>query len=420
MLEPVRIAPTADYLLRDGKPFLYLADTCWSGFTNPTLDEWAYYVDFRRRQGFTALQINIMPQGDRSDNTWDAPVPFVRNRGKYDWTQPNPEYFQRAGQMARMAADAGLVPALVLMWGDMVPDTWIHKTYKTHPIPLDLVRPFAERVVHTFADSKPIWIVSGDTDLPDSSKPWFFAALTALRELTPDLLCMFHIDAKQPLPDEWPDIYTIYSGHSVDSGTHAARQAAGRWAKPLRRPTINGEPCYEAHAQSGTMLRFSAHDVRRAIWSGLLSGAKAGSAYGAHGIWSWHRQGVPFCAQQHSGEPLDWRVALNLPGGWDMGIVRALWEQHRLWELIPRQDLLAPGTPDDIRVSATADATRIVAYLPYAREVLSTLDLSTYDLKLFNLTERRYEYPALRRMPSGSAVPMTQSNSDALLIASAL
>ena len=34
------IAENKKHLLKDGKPFFYLADTCWSAFTNITDEEW--------------------------------------------------------------------------------------------------------------------------------------------------------------------------------------------------------------------------------------------------------------------------------------------------------------------------------------------------------------------------------------------
>jgi hypothetical protein len=344
---------------------------------------------------------------------------FARDdRGNFDWTRPNDAYFERAGEMVRLAAEMGFVPALVLLWGDMVPGTWINLTYKTHPIPLDLVEPYVRRVVDAFASYDPIWIVSGDTDLPDAAMPWFETALRTLRKLTPDHLCMFHIGADQPLPDEWQDIYTIYSGHSVDSGDYAARQATDRWIKAIRRPIINSEPCYEGHVQGGQCVRVSAHDVRRAVWSGLLSGAKAGTACGGHGIWNWHRQGMTFAAAAHARTSLDWREALSLPGAWDMGFARATFEQHRLWELDPRQDLLAPGVPDSVRLSATSDASRFAACVPYAWDVQVHLDLTDYEVVAVNLAERQFEYPGVDAGTDSSTIAMTPSNQDVLLLGS--
>ena len=32
-------------LMKNGKPFFYLADTCWSAFTNIKDNDWDYYLD---------------------------------------------------------------------------------------------------------------------------------------------------------------------------------------------------------------------------------------------------------------------------------------------------------------------------------------------------------------------------------------
>ena len=69
-------------LLRDGKPFLWFADTCWSGFTNATDAEWEQYLSFREKQGFNVLQINALHQWDRCKVT-DTVFPFpVAEDGK--------------------------------------------------------------------------------------------------------------------------------------------------------------------------------------------------------------------------------------------------------------------------------------------------------------------------------------------------
>jgi len=64
----IYISDSRDYFLRDGEKFFYLADTAWSAFTNASIDDWRYYLEFRRAQEFNAIQINILPQWDRSES----------------------------------------------------------------------------------------------------------------------------------------------------------------------------------------------------------------------------------------------------------------------------------------------------------------------------------------------------------------
>ena len=66
----LQVTPEKTFFLRDGQPFFYLADTCWSAFTNITLEEWEEYLNYRRLQGFNALQINVLAQ-------WDSSLPYL-------------------------------------------------------------------------------------------------------------------------------------------------------------------------------------------------------------------------------------------------------------------------------------------------------------------------------------------------------
>ena len=79
-------------LMKNGKPFFYLADTCWSAFTNIKDNDWDYYLDYRKSQGFNTLQINILPQWDASatDLCYE---PFEVIDGKYNYKKLNLSYF---------------------------------------------------------------------------------------------------------------------------------------------------------------------------------------------------------------------------------------------------------------------------------------------------------------------------------------
>ena len=46
-MSALTVAPDHRTLVRDGKPFFWLADTIWSAFTNVTDEEWIAYLDKR-------------------------------------------------------------------------------------------------------------------------------------------------------------------------------------------------------------------------------------------------------------------------------------------------------------------------------------------------------------------------------------
>ena len=93
-------------LMKNGKPFFYLADTCWSAFTNITDNDWDYYLDYRKSQGFNTLQINILPQWDASatDLCYE---PFEVIDGKYNYKKINLSYFEHADKMCARAKEKG-------------------------------------------------------------------------------------------------------------------------------------------------------------------------------------------------------------------------------------------------------------------------------------------------------------------------
>ena len=175
-----------DHFLRDGRPWFYLADTVWSAFTNATELEWAEYLDYRREQGFNALQINILPQWDRSLGA-SFPEPFRADRqGRWDFSAPNAEYFDRVKAMTAQAHGRGFVPALVLLWCNHVPGTWAAARNLGALIAPDQVGSYAKFVAETFAGFDPIYLVSGDTDFKDpATAALYLAALKAIAKQAP-------------------------------------------------------------------------------------------------------------------------------------------------------------------------------------------------------------------------------------------
>src|SRR5699024_4736280 len=108
----------------DGKPSFYLADICWSAFTNIEISDWLYYLNYRRKQGFNVIQVNMLWQWDSSKTDLDL-LPFeLKSDGTFDFSKVNEEYFDRAGEMIKIAYEQGFTIGLVLLWANYLPDTW--------------------------------------------------------------------------------------------------------------------------------------------------------------------------------------------------------------------------------------------------------------------------------------------------------
>ena len=123
------------------------------------------------------------------------------------------------------------------------------------------------------------------------------AALEATKAVCPDALLTMHMTPSGDLPRSFVDaidFYMFQSGHHVERQDRPYTLAEKFLQYPVKRPIVNAEPPYEGHGRVGSPTRFSAFDVRKATWQSLLSGAKMGVTYGAHGVWSCHRRGMDF------------------------------------------------------------------------------------------------------------------------------
>ncbi|MEA3334633.1 MAG: DUF4038 domain-containing protein [Chloroflexota bacterium] len=431
----LEISKSRDIFIRNARPFFYLADTVWSAFTNASRQEWDHYLTYRQRQGFNVLQINVLAQWDRSESDLQRHPFNLNSDGTYDFHQLNDAYFDRAEQMLAMAVDRGFIPALVLLWSNYVPGTFFDNLAYRDVMPKEQIAPYVEYVAKRFARFNPIFFVSGDTNFEkDIAAEHYYAALETVKRITPQALTSLHlcgglIDAPAPDPVEIPrlllesphlDFYQYQSSHFYDHGPRCYTYAQSFYHQPIKRPIINGEPCYEG-------LEFNDHrhgpaEIRQATWFSLLSGAKAGIAYGAQGIWQWHRKGNAYPPAMDDDrpllyrceEPFDWRTALRFDGAWECGFARWLFETYDLFDIEPRQEILNPTA--NIRMSATGDHSKVVIYSPYATEIQLAVDLSRLDWRMIVLGDKQIARPEVVARQQGSAIKMPPFNSDMLFI----
>lgn len=410
---------------RDGRPFFYLADTVWSAFTNATIEEWREYLDIRKTQGFNVLQINILRQWDASGSE-PRLEPFALNEdGTYDYAKRNEAYFDRADEMLRMAVERGFVPALVLLWCNYVPDTWASVFQSGNKMPLEAVEDYVEYAVGRFAKYDPIFFVSGDTNFPtEQANAYYRKALETAKRIAPDCLATLHIQGRlRDLPELFEnhadlDFYMYQSGHNSEFQRTSHEIAEHFYRRPITRPVINGEPCYEQMSYSRNVYgRYTAYDVRRSAWQSLLAGGGAGVTYGAHGIWSWHRKGAAFGIVEGEGfdNPYAWRDAVKFEGAWDYSFARHLFEQYKLIGSRPATDLVLNRTPE-IRAARTEGT--IAIYVPVNTEIrlAEGLDVEAYAWTTIDLERRRFAVTDISQRNGLNVLPMHDFESDVAII----
>ncbi|WP_161980188.1 apiosidase-like domain-containing protein [Streptococcus sp. S784/96/1] len=413
---------------KNNQPIFYLADTCWSAFTNITENDWNYYLDYRKSQDFNVLQINMLQQWDASQTELGIKPFAIKDDGTFDFYHYNEDYFNRAYRMIKQAYNKGLTVALVLLWANYIPDTWASQMpiKQLGTFPKELVLPYVDKVMRLYDEFHPIYVISGDTDFPNETvvTDYYLRALNRVKENNPNALTTFHIRGRESdLPkvlkeSSHLDFYMFQSGHNSEFQEMTYQLAETFYEMEPRRPLLNSEPCYEMMGYSRRVYgRFSREDVRKAAWQSVLSGASSGVTYGAHGIWSWHESCLEF--DSNIGEafetPYDWRDALHFKGAWDYAFLKTFIESHQLFDLVPKQDILVNHSPE-IRVAE--NDSYLLIYVPSNIRLKLYGDWSCSEIKYLDLEDKLEEaVTAVYSSETGQTmVNMHRFTKDALLI----
>jgi hypothetical protein len=111
----LKVSPNGRYFVdQDGKPFFYIADTCWLLFQRPDHDEVDEYLKDRVAKGFTVIQAYVIrglgkrhPDGNSS---LLGESPFIDR----DATRPNEAFFKNVDHVVSRANELGLAMGLVV------------------------------------------------------------------------------------------------------------------------------------------------------------------------------------------------------------------------------------------------------------------------------------------------------------------
>ncbi|URZ15676.1 DUF4038 domain-containing protein [Clostridium felsineum] len=420
----ITVASDKRHFKKGKSDFFYLADTCWSAFTNITLEEWEEYLIYRKMQGFNVIQINTLAQWDASKTKLNI-FPFNKNEdGTNNFYSLNQEYFDRAEKMLDMAVCYGFTPALVLLWCNYVPDTWAVKFDSSNILPLDMIEKYVEYVGKKFSKFNPIYIVSGDTDFPgEKTKEYYKVALDTIKRVAPECIRTMHIRGRlMDLPKEFEesesiDFYMYQSGHNSIHKDMTYLLAQNFYKKKVKKPIVNSEPCYEQMGYSRQMYgRFTQFDVRKALWQSLLSGASSGITYGAHGIWSWHRNEGGFASSIGEGfdKPYYWRDALKFKGAWDYSFAKWLFDNYDLCAIEPLEGYIDKS--EEIRIAGKSDLSIVLIYIPVNTTVVINKAFNDYEFQIIDLSNRYFGKPQVEIKDGKTVIGMHSFDEDALVI----
>ncbi|HCS74156.1 MAG TPA: hypothetical protein DIW17_09805, partial [Clostridiales bacterium] len=185
--------------------------------------------------------------------------------------------------------------------------------------------------------------------------------------------------------------HMIQSSHSRTSHEVITNYASkNRELIPIK-PVLNGEPPYEQIGYWNEGVRAERSYVRYVAWISILAGANAGITYGAHGLWSWHREGEVFANESMWMMPEDWRIALRYEGANDFIRLKKFFESIPWWELEPNNNIIL-NNDGSIVAASTPDQSIIVAYVREAHSFdIDIPRCNKFDIQWFDPISGKYE-----------------------------
>jgi Protein of unknown function (DUF4038)/Domain of unknown function (DUF5060) len=331
----------------DGVPFFWLGDTLWTGLSDRL--PWAGFqqlVADRREKGFT---VELICAGLVPSNEEQAPTdPGFRNEGGAVWDpefkQINPQYFDYADRRVQALIGAGITPAIVGGWYQVLKRMgatqlkkhwrYIIARYGAYPVfwilggeikdpPAAIAQQYPERLRAVLS---PGW-----TDIARylrATDPYHHP-MTAHEDIAPiDIplqdATLTDFEMLQPSHFGWPSI-----GNEV-------AQLTKRYSRTdVTKPIVIGEIGYEL--LSGVNFP----DFQRmAFWLAMLNGA-AGHTYGAAPTFEVNNPQKPL-HRFSQFTFLDCEEGLHLPGSYQVGLSAQLLRRYPWWQIAPQPQWVTP------------------------------------------------------------------------------
>ncbi|MES2797982.1 MAG: glycoside hydrolase family 140 protein [Bacteroidota bacterium] len=351
------ISENKHFILKEGKPFVWVGDTAWELFHKLDREEASFYLSKRAAQGFTLIQAVALAEmeGINVPNAYGE-RPLINS----DPTKPNEAYYKHVDFIIDKAGELGLTIGLLPTWGDKVfkdrwgagPEIFNETTAKI----------YGKWIANRYKNRKNIiWILGGDRNPRAGTADvaiWNAMAAGVAEGLggNNNAMITFHPQPNKEGSSEWFhnenwfDFNMFQTGHCRDADVYDRMKKA--YDRIPIKPVVDGEPIYEDHPvcfnanENGTT---NAYDVRKAIYLDVFAGA-FGFTYGCHDIWQMYSpkyEGV-------NGPKTYWHFALDLPAAKQVKYLRRLIESRPILDRIPDQSIIIENNlPAYERIQAT-------------------------------------------------------------------
>lgn len=361
---PLVVSENRRFLVfEDGTPFFWLGDTAWELFHRLSKEEAEVYLENRREKGFTVIQAVILAELDGLNTpNAEGEVPLIHN----DPGQINEKYFAHVDWIIQKAEEKGLFIGLLPTWGDKVDRQW---GVGPEIFNVQNAESYGEILGHRYRDVRNIiWINGGDRLGGGENFPVWNALARGIRKHDTVHLMTFHpmggnSSSRWFHDQQWLDFNMMQTGHGERSYAAYIKLLVPDYRLVPVKPTFDGEPRYEDHPHGwmpGTLGWFDDADARQAAYWNLFTGG-FGHTYGCHAIWQMLAPGrEPVGFARHT-----WVDDLDLPGAWDMGLVRRLMESRPVTERIPFNEIVRNEyVPETDAIVATRGEDYVMVYIP--------------------------------------------------------
>jgi len=275
---PINIKPGQTYFSdANHKPFLWLGDTCWRLFWEYTLEEAQTYLENRAKQGFSVIQVQLLPQYFHQCNR-RGHKPFLVEGNLHS---VNPIYFDEVEKFLQYGKKLGLNFAIAPIWLSSWEQDWYQ--YFHGQTVLDYSAFVAQRYCHL--DNIIAWIHGGDDDAL-SLHSTIHQSANIYKQVNPNIAATYHAGISggwEFFGDQnWFDFGMAYSYDKDD----CFKQFQDFKSRYPDKPILLGESHYEGNEGIST------ETLRHYAYSSLILG-NCGHTYGHKDIW----MGTMFWAQ---------------------------------------------------------------------------------------------------------------------------
>ncbi len=138
---------------------------------------------------------------------------------------------------------------------------------------------------------------------------------------------------------------------------------------------------------------------------------------GKPGVWSWHRRGEGFSAEDVHGAPFPFSVAAAFPGADDVAYLRRVVDAEQLWGLDAAPDLLV-AEPSGAVAGRTSDGTiAVYAPTPFALTLaLDDAEAAGLEVSVHDLAARRPDAARWTAVDGGIRLEQPEFTGDALFV----